>query len=393
MGNAVGTNPEHNENPTTSGIITHEPPRVSALYIYPVKSCAGIKVNSARITETGFEYDRTWMVVDENLNFVSQRNAPKMALIKQSLNLAEGYLELSTTESSSQSTLRLPLKPSIIPPTQENPYGTPATRTTEDGKPVYLDVIVWERQVRGYDCGPEAAKWFSEIIGKPCRLIVKDPNTIRRIQKRLPPAEMYTTKTNDEGDGGVQLIRTVQTAFADGYPFLIATQSSIDDLNSKLPQPRGSLDFDKVDHMTFRPNIIIESPGISQNSIPPYDEEDWVKFSIRTNTKAKSNSDNNNDDNDDDGGGDSNSFRDVEFYVNNSRTRCNIPNVIRSAGVMSKNREPLRTMRSFRCTNSEYPGMVVFGINCTALTMGDLVSVGDVVKVIQKIPGRNQQLN
>ena len=38
--------------------------RVSGLTIYPVKSCAGIDVDAVTVTETGFMYDRAWMLVE-----------------------------------------------------------------------------------------------------------------------------------------------------------------------------------------------------------------------------------------------------------------------------------------------------------------------------------------
>jgi uncharacterized protein YcbX len=47
--------------------------KVSAIYIYPIKSCRGIKLENSVTSKNGFKYDRLFMVVDRNLKFVSQR--------------------------------------------------------------------------------------------------------------------------------------------------------------------------------------------------------------------------------------------------------------------------------------------------------------------------------
>ncbi len=54
---------------------------LSELYIYPIKSAAGIAVNEAQVTPRGLQYDRRWMVVDAQGKFMSQRRFPRMALI------------------------------------------------------------------------------------------------------------------------------------------------------------------------------------------------------------------------------------------------------------------------------------------------------------------------
>ena len=54
---------------------------LSGLYIYPIKSAAGIAVREAKLTRRGLEYDRRWMVVDGQGKFLTQRRFPRMALI------------------------------------------------------------------------------------------------------------------------------------------------------------------------------------------------------------------------------------------------------------------------------------------------------------------------
>ena len=66
--------------------------RIARLFVYPVKSCAGVELREALLTETGLDFDRAWMVVDEDGEFVSQRELPRMALIRPQLKHSEMVL-------------------------------------------------------------------------------------------------------------------------------------------------------------------------------------------------------------------------------------------------------------------------------------------------------------
>ena len=63
-------------------------PKISDLFVYPVKSCAGVRMNEVAIVPTGFEFDRNWMVVDADGAFVTQREHPTLALVKPHLPMA-----------------------------------------------------------------------------------------------------------------------------------------------------------------------------------------------------------------------------------------------------------------------------------------------------------------
>lgn len=56
-------------------------PTISALFVYPVKSCGAIALDCVQLAVHGFPWDRHWMVIDENGRFVSQREFPAMARI------------------------------------------------------------------------------------------------------------------------------------------------------------------------------------------------------------------------------------------------------------------------------------------------------------------------
>jgi uncharacterized protein YcbX len=194
--------------------------QISELYIYPIKSLAGILVNEARVTLTGFEHDRRWMLVDENNLFISQREAPEMALMKTAIE-SNG---LKITYKGND------LFISFLTPT----LGCRAA------------VTIWDDTCTAEYVSNEADKWFSTMLGINCRLVYM-PDDTRRI------ADQRYAHENDI------------TSFADAYPFLIIGQASLDDLNSRLPAP--------LPMNRFRPNIVFTGGS-------PFEEDTMACFTI-----------------------------------------------------------------------------------------------------------------
>lgn len=189
---------------------------ITELTLYPIKSCAGISLREATLTTAGLMsehiYDREWMVVDANGEFMTQRQHPKMALITP-------RIKAETLELRAPGMLRL-----------EIPLGLPAP---EDEKT--LNVRVWDATVPAYDCDETTATWFSKFLGVPCRLV-----RFHAEAKRL--ASMTWTS-------GVE----APTLFSDGFPLLVISEASLADLNDKLKsQGRAALPMRR-----FRPNIVI----------------------------------------------------------------------------------------------------------------------------------------
>lgn len=198
---------------TDSDIQAH----IAGLFIYPIKSCAGIALDEALLTETGFDLDRAWMVVDAGGMFVTQRELPRMALIRPTLR-------------SDDLVLRAP--------------GMLALHLRIDVVEAVAQVQVWGDKVQAYDMGDVAAQWFSDFLApqrlagappRPYRLVRFDPE-----QRRL--ASMTWT-------AGVE----APNQFADGFPLLVTSTASLEGLNRRL-RSQGLAD---VGMDRFRPNIVL----------------------------------------------------------------------------------------------------------------------------------------
>jgi uncharacterized protein YcbX len=194
-------------------------PTLTHLLLYPIKSCGGIAVREATLLESGLVsqgvHDREWMLVTESGQFLSQREHPRMALIRP---LPEGgNLRVSS-----------PGMGDLLLPVSWNALADAPLRTVQ----------IWDDAVRAADCGDLAADWFTAALQlrERVRLVRFHHDTVR------PTSAKWT--------GGVPS----QTRFADGYPLLLIGQASLDDLNGRLRAAgRAALPMDR-----FRPNLVID---------------------------------------------------------------------------------------------------------------------------------------
>lgn len=181
---------------------------IAQLWVYPVKSCAGISLTEVELTDTGLLYDRAWMVVDADGEFVTQRELPRMALIQTAFKMG-------------QLVLRAP--------------GMLALHLALDAAEGPLKVRVWDDEVQAYDMGDLAAQWFSDFLGQSLRLARFDPE-VRRV-------------CSLKWTGG----REAVTQFADGFSLLVTSTASLDELNSRL----GAAGHGSVEMLRFRPNVVL----------------------------------------------------------------------------------------------------------------------------------------
>lgn len=192
--------------------------RLGQIWVYPVKSLAGVQVDAAEVDDRGLVHDRRFMVVKPSGHFLTQRTLPRMALLAP--HVEDGELVIAHGEAS----VRL-------------------SREVE-GPP--LSVTVWEDDVEAVDAGDEPARFLSDALGQEVRL-VRMPRRTRR-QVDLEHAR--------EGD---------LVSFADGFPFLVVSDGS-------LAAFAGALGAE-ADVRRFRPNLVVEGASA-------FAEDDWGRFRI-----------------------------------------------------------------------------------------------------------------
>ena len=183
--------------------------RIASLHLYPVKSCAGVSLDESLLIETGFEFDRAWMLVDAAGVFVSQRELPRMALVQPTLKVHEMVL-------------RAP--------------GMLALHISLDAVEKPARVQIWSDAVAAFDMGDLAAQWFSDFLGRPLRMVRFDPD-----HKRL---------SDPLWSGGID----AETAFADAFSLLVASTAGLAELNRRL-QLAGEA---PVTMARLRPNIALD---------------------------------------------------------------------------------------------------------------------------------------
>jgi len=196
---------------------------LSQLAIYPIKSTAQITLQKAQIGPFGLDMDRRWMLIDENGHMLTQRKHPQLCLVKCKLD--DKYLTVSAPD-------------------------TPLLKLPRQYPERFLRATVWEDTCNSLDCGDDARKWFSSFLNIPARLVYFPRNEVRQVD------------LNFARQGDI-------TAFSDGFPYLLISQASLDELNSRLDTP--------VEMRRFRPNLVIAGTE-------PFAEDNWKKIRIGDNT-------------------------------------------------------------------------------------------------------------
>jgi len=270
---------------------------VSALWVYPVKSCKGIAVDRCAVDLRGLRSDRRWMIIDDQGVFVTQRTAPRLALVRVVLDA--DTLEMRAPEGGA---LRVP---TALPPS------SPRRR-----------VRIWRDEVDAVDCGPDAARWISHWLGQPASLVFM-PDDVRR---QVKPA--YALPDDIVG-------------FADSFPLLIASTSSLGDLNARIsagsPNGAPALPMDR-----FRPNVV-------ESDCAPWAEDTWKRISL---------------------GG-------LTVRVAKPCERCVITTTDQETA--ARGVEPLRTLAKFRRRDND----VLFAQNAVPDAPGS-IAVGDAVTVLER---------
>jgi len=178
---------------------------VKELYLYPIKSLAGIRVESAKAEEMGFENDRRWMLIDEESKFITQREYP---------NLSQFYPQIEDDKIAISH------------------YDTTHEFFINENLDEAIFSKVWDDESKVVEVNKVTSKWFSKRLGFSCKLV-------KIINK------------GDRKHDSSRLNQILNVSLADGYPYLLIGSKSLDHLNEKLKE--------KITIQRFRPNIVIST--------------------------------------------------------------------------------------------------------------------------------------
>nr|WP_033402385.1 MOSC N-terminal beta barrel domain-containing protein [Dyadobacter beijingensis] len=262
--------------------------KLSEIWIYPVKSLGGIRLPKALTEERGLQYDRRWMIIDENNVFITQRAHHQMALI-----------DVALQDSGLKIFLRNDPADFVIAPYQ--PIAA-----------VPVKVTVWDDVAEAVTVSAEADEWLSRHLGLNLRLVMMPDSTERKADPRY-------AQHNEN------------VSFADGFPYLVISQASLDELNSRLAEP--------ITMRRFRPNLVI-------SGTEPFAEDQWKHITIGN----------------------------LRFEVVKPCARCVLTTI--NPETAEKGPEPLKTLASYRRAGNK----ILFGQNVTAQDFGE-ISEGDILQV------------
>lgn len=192
---------------------------LSGIFVYPVKSMAGISLNESKLEASGLMHDRKWMLVDKNGRFISQREIPQLA--KFTMTIYSDHLRIVWG------------KEYIDVPFESSFY--------RDQK----KVEVWDDQMSALIAEDAINSWFSLRLNFPCQLVYQSKHT-----------ERFTSPKHGNSS---------ELSFVDAYPFLMISEESLYFLNQKLSQP--------MEMNRFRPNLIIKGGT-------PHIEDEFPYFKI-----------------------------------------------------------------------------------------------------------------
>ncbi len=272
---------------------------ISQLWIYPIKSLGGISLDSAQMEQRGLQYDRRWMLVDKDNHFLSQRKTAKMALI--TVELSEFGLSV-----------RAPDMPILI-----IPYPDPQIELYDD-----IEVTCWNDKIIAQHINGSIDNWFSEFLDSDCQLVYMPDKSDRLVDPDFAPNQEITS-------------------FSDGFPNLIISEASLEDLNSRV-------DID-LTIQRFRPNIVF-------SGCKPYAEDQLGHFKIAQ----------------------------IDFYAVKPCSRC-VVTTIDPVTAKKESPEPLQALSLFRKKNNK----VMFGQNVLhklALGHKNHLAIGDTVEIIKPSP-------
>mmetsp|Transcript_20603 Transcript_20603/g.26551 ORF Transcript_20603/g.26551 Transcript_20603/m.26551 type:complete len:386 (-) Transcript_20603:124-1281(-) len=318
-----------------------EPKKVSSLFFHPVKSLRPIQIKTATLDSKGFVDDRRFMLItpiplpvwkdsfkddEASHRFLSQRQCPCLATV-----VAKIIQNGSAISFSSH----------LVPGCN---VAVSTTLASPDKRQQYLAKL-WDDVIQVADMGDEAAIFFRKILdADEYRLPEEYKNLEVRLVQQAPEDRRSTdVKFTPPSTRWLSTSQSPPLALVDGFPVLIATEASLEELNRRI-KAKGK---DPIPMTQFRPNIVVKGGK-------PFEEDRWKVISI-------------------DG---------VIFHTVKGCPRCKLSCTDQINGHVSD--EPLETLREFRAMSSN-PEDIFFAQNAiaTAGMEGRTISENAVVKVLE----------
>ncbi|PKG80833.1 oxidoreductase [Colwellia sp. 75C3] len=269
--------------------------QLSQISVYPLKSSAGIQVSNSWVDELGLSFDRRFVLSDDKGQFITARTEPTLCLIQANIT-ATGLV------------LTAPDMPKLV---------INYHQLTE----LYQTVFVWDDNINAQQGNTEHHQWFSRYLKRPCQL--------------LHFGELSTRKVPDTSN------RTNQLAFADGYPLLLISQASLDDLNKRCSTT--------ITMNQFRPNLVIDN-------CDAFAEDTWQHIRIG----------------------------EVEFELRKPCTRCIFTTINPETAIKDIHQEPITSLKTYRqAADGDLKGEILFGQNLIPLNQGQ-IKLTDTITIIKK---------
>jgi uncharacterized protein YcbX len=308
------------------------PTEITKLYIYPIKSCHGISVPSARLLPTGLDLDRTWMwVTYPDYKFLTIRNLAKMTLIRPDYDASTDTL-----------TVTAPAPNSVDAKLQFSVPAHPSLSWLEENTEV-VDATVWSSTTKAYCYSTKLTGGFNEFFGKEVRLVYKPP---------------FSDEPRMLGSNGAKelLGRDANTLFPDMMPLLVGSEKSIGELNERLKKAEDL----SIDVRRFRPNILVKGDK-------PWDEDRWKTLKISPESGSKW----------------WKMGTDCEVLdVTQRCARCHVPNVDPETAEEHK-RQPWDTLMKYRRVDEGIKFKPCFGMLCVPRGHGSMLNVGMKMQVTE----------
>ncbi|MEO7540134.1 MAG: MOSC N-terminal beta barrel domain-containing protein [Pyrinomonadaceae bacterium] len=288
---------------------------ISEINIYPIKSLKGIAVESALVEQRGLQYDRRWMLTTERGMFFTQREFPSMATI--TTEVRSGGLRVSADGFGGVS---IPFEP-------------------DRGE--HMRVTVWQSICDAHVYLGAVSEWFSDVLKTKCQLVLMPDSSKRHINPLF-----------DHGDDIV--------SFADGYPLMVLSEASLEDLNGRLAisAEKAEIPFQPLPMNRFRPNLVVSGSDA-------FAEDDWRTIRIG----------------------------EAMFRSTKPCARCVITTVDQAKGEFN-GKEPLKTLSTYRLAKQVMPDRIVrlgltdtsvlFGQNLVAENPGAMIRIADMVEVVER---------